>query len=400
MSWFQKRIRPHWPFYAWGIITFCFCASYLIWFFWPSKPLNIIVMDKTVLTEAVPEHLSLSWLLTHEQIVKPDGSQRDPAIDYYGFKPKQDYKWLEVDFEGRPDQEIQDIVSKQDAVFYTDTYGVYSNEWYGQGSINEHSGLVYGGLKESDVKVILESYKQEKLTLLEFNLFASPTDGGIRSKVESRLGLHFTGWTGRVFENLDTTNNPDMPRWVVRMYENQYRKDYRFKGQGYVFVHEAGKILILEPEMHLTEVTPVLKTGQWAQNYFDLPAEITYGFWIDIIKPKDSTKVLAEYHFNTTEKGDSALRVNGIPKITPAMLKLQNRDHAWYFAGDWSDNPIPYPTAKFAGSQYLYFLFSPSFNKLDRRSFFWRYYRPLVTKLFKNIEPLNGQRFGKPYQLK
>lgn len=380
MSFWQQRVRPLWTFWVWAFFAIVVVVSWLVWFFTPKTPLNWLVMDKTVVTDEVPEHRSLHWVLNHHRYTDTAGNTFSPEKDYLGFFPLKQPTFVTHDLKAFPDDAIIQLGQSLDALYYTDTYGIYSNEWYGTGSMMEHSGLVYGGLIMEDATLINEVYKHpEKLLLLEFNLLASPTEGGPRRSVEKTVGMEFSGWTGRIFPELDSSlSNADLPRWVVRMYKQQHEGRYPFKGKGLVMVHEDGRLDILRLEEDLGGEYPLIRTGDALQQEFSLPAQQTYVFWFDIMRAKDSTKTLATYHLQPTKTGDSILKHNGIPAQFPAIMQLGNRPNAWYFCGDWADNTLPYLTTYFAGSQYLSFLYYPWLDTTDRRGFFWRYYHPLM----------------------
>ena len=64
------------------------------WHFKPKKDLNVVVLDKTILSYSEDEdiikeniyrkHQGLFWLLNRERYVKEDGSDYDYTKDYYG----------------------------------------------------------------------------------------------------------------------------------------------------------------------------------------------------------------------------------------------------------------------------------------------------------------------------
>jgi hypothetical protein len=384
MDIWQKHIRPQWTFWLWGLILIVPLISWLVWLCWPKVPIKLLIMDKTVLDDRVPEHLSLSWVLTHERYTNPNLQSYDPVTDYMGFKPTNRPKFNTDDLENFSMKELGALGNTFDGIYYIDTYGIYANEWFDKGSINEHSGLVYGGLTAKDAHLIVQHYQAKKLTLLEFNLLASPTEAGPRQKVEEALGFRFTGWTGRVFDNLDTTNNPDLPRWVFRMYKEQHQGRYGFAGPGFVIVHENGTIDILADQKDLVTLVPTIVSSPQMQTEYGVPATMPYPFWIDIVEPTSDTKVMARYELNPNSKGDSILRLHRIPKTFAAAMQLGGRSNAWYFCGDWSDNPIPYNNTYFAGVQHISFLFYPILDDTDRRRFFWKYYHPLIRQILAN----------------
>ena len=58
------------------------------WFFKEKKPLDIVILDKTVPTLDRNNHRSLTWILSHDRIVKADNNRKYLLRkDYYGFFP-------------------------------------------------------------------------------------------------------------------------------------------------------------------------------------------------------------------------------------------------------------------------------------------------------------------------
>lgn len=72
----------------------------LIWFIRPSHPLNVLIMDKTVLDQTYREHAAITWTLRHEKFVRPDGSPYHRGRDYMGFFPGQNQTYTIHDVQG------------------------------------------------------------------------------------------------------------------------------------------------------------------------------------------------------------------------------------------------------------------------------------------------------------
>lgn len=371
--------------YFWGLVVSIVALSWLILFFTPKRPLHFVLIDKTVLTQEVPEHRSLNWVLTHERYTDTNRNSLSPETDYYGFFPKENRKFTISDFERQDSHDLDALGQMLDVLYYTDAYGIYTNEWYDKGSINERSGMVYGAMTMKEVELIEAAIKYQKLTLLEFNILASPTESGPRSRLEKALDTYYTGWTGRIFQNLDSTNNPDLPRWVVHQY-NQWHQNrgYRFTGKGMVMVHESGRVEVFPEATHLKDVMLTIKSSTELQEEVDVPAQAPYGFWFDVMRAGATTKTMATYTINVNALGKKLLDSIQVPTVIPAVLKPRNYPLVWYFCGDWADNNVPYPTTWFAGSQWLRFLYYPWPEETHRGHFFWKYYRPLIRGIMDN----------------
>lgn len=359
--------------------------SFLIWFFWPKETLKTLILDKTVLTNSGDEHRSLNWVLTHEKFTKPGGAQYDISDDYYGFFPI-----------GRPEYQIKDLTpfsetgldsmaTYYDVGYFTDAYGIYQNEWYLGKDINERSKKVYGGLFNQDYAFMKRLYGQRKLLLSEFNIIASPTPIPVRDKVEGLLGIDFSGWTGRYYHSLDTIENPDIPKWMRRLHKAYYGEPFDFEDvPGIVLIHETNKIVVLEAEKHLEYEVPIINTPPIYQKKYEVPDYVRYPFWFDITFSQSPENVYATYKLNVKTKGDSALSFHHIPNEFPAVIGDSEENLKFYFCGDFSDNPIPFGLSYFKGVEYLRKLFYNNQDELDRKKFFWEYYRPMVTNILQD----------------
>ncbi len=368
--------------------------SFLVWFFWPKETVKTLILDKTVLTASGEEHRSLNWVLTHEKFTKPSGSQYDIADDYYGFFPVNRPEYQIKDLTPFSRMGLDSMAGYYDAVYFTDAYGIYQNEWYKGRDINERSPKVYGGLFNQDYLFMAKMFRQRKLLLSEFNTIASPTPIRVRENVENLLGIDFSGWTGRYYHSLDTLENPDIPRWMRRLHERYYDRKFDFEDiPGIVLIHETEKIVVLELEKHLRHEVPIINTPPVYQEKYNVPDYVRYPFWFDITFSQNPDNVYATYKLHTNERGDSSLGFHHIPKEFPAVIGDLDESLKYYFCGDFSDNPIPFGLAYFKGVEYLRKLFYNNTDPLDRKKFFWEYYRPMVTKIIDDY--LLMEREGK-----
>lgn len=353
---------------------------WLFWFLQPHKPIRVFILDKTVLTPDALEHKCFDWILNHERFVKSNDEHFNRAEDYYGFFPKTPPYFETHDLEDKSDAEVACLHYNFDMAYFTDTYGIYTNEWNLRENETERSKKIYGGFTKKELQLLKEFRASKKLVISEYNLFASPTSADVRSRTEEELKLKWSGWTARHFESLDTVNNPDLPRWVIKNYLNQNNNQWPFKKGGMVFNHLNETIVILEEDKDLKEKTPIIYTNVEWQKYYGIPAKIDYPYWLDIIQAEDSTHVKANYHLETTYTGDTLLQHFKIPKIFPAVIAQKNGGEFYYFAGDFCDNPVSFASSYFAGITGLKAFFYSS-EPDDRKGFFWNYYRPLVTKI-------------------
>lgn len=353
--------------------------SFLKWSFQPKKPLEVLILDKTVPTLERDKHRSLSWILTHNKYVKLNKRKYSYTKDYFGFiplKPLRDKRW------DRNPIRLGDILIMADSfdvAYFADTYGVHFNDWYAGINTSNRSRLIYGGLSNSDYLFMKEMYDRQKLVIAEYNILAYPTDPLNRNKTEELLDVHWTEWTGRYYETLDTIADPAFPKWIVKLYQTRYRKDWNFTRSGIVLLKNNNQIVVLENETHLEFDTPFIYTTDHGKKSYDLPYKVPYPYWFEIVE-STSNDVVANFKIHTNEAGDSILQNFFLPETFPAILQSSGPSSYFYFAGDFADNPVPIKTAYFKGIEKLKFLFVKE-NSGSRTRFYWEYYKPLMTQI-------------------
>lgn len=364
----------------------------LAWVVRSKKKLVIAIVDKTVLTTARQEHVSLTWILEHEKFAKNKSALYTIDKDYYGFFPGKNEKFRIKGLERFTGGQLERLSSDADVVYITDAYGIYKNEWYKKGDPMERSGILYGGLSQQDIDLLNRMKQKHKLILTEFNCIGSPTSSSIRNQFENLFKLRWTGWVGRHFESLDTTINKELPKWLVCNYKMQHNGQWPFTKAGIGFVCNDERVVIVELGQHLNKSVPRIVTKESAMEMYGLPQAINYPFWFDVTKT-DSNKVVAQFVIDVNEAGKKELAANGIPARFPAVQLHDDKDYRfYYFSADFADNPITANTAYFAGIQnFKWFLYN-HVDDNDRGGFFWNYYRPLVTTILHNYyEYLNRE---------
>ncbi|UTW60944.1 hypothetical protein KFE98_13025 [bacterium SCSIO 12741] len=354
--------------------------SIVVWYFSPEYPINILVIDKTVLTEEGNEHRSFNWILKHHKFVKPSNEFYEVS-DYLGFFPLDSDQYYISDLELMEPETLDSLADTLDMMYYTDSYGVYSNEWYHYREVSDHVKLIYGRTSEQDYQLLERMHERQKLIMMEFNTIASPTNYKIRKKIEDEFGILWSGWIGRYFFSLDTNKNKELPRWIIRLYLEQNEGDWPYKDAGIVMVHESDKIVILEKENDLIHEVPIINTDVYYREFFDVPQYIRYPFWFDISYLQYDDLVVSTFKIHTNHRGDSILKANKIPKEFPAVLGDHIINRFYYFAGDFADNPIPFTAVYSRGIENLDFFLYNNRDLSDRKKFFWRYYRPMVSKI-------------------
>lgn len=380
----NKKIIYKYIAYFFLVLLIVPLISWIIWVLIPRKPISIVILDKTVLNEVAQEHDSFNWVLNHRKYVRPDTYFYSITKDYYGFFPKKDLKFEIDGLEKLSLVELDRMANATEVFYFTDAYGIYENEWYGTNDINERSSLIYGGMSENDMYLMKKLKENNKLIITEFNVIASPTSNALRNEFEQLFGMQWTEWVGRFFSSLDTNINQELPRWLIRDYKAQHNDNWPFTRPGLAFVKNDGTIEILESGTHLEVDVAMIRSTEEGQKRFGLPEMIKYPYWFDIMRTSESNNVISVYELAPNAKGDSILTQFGIPKYFPAVTeRIEGDFRFYYFAGDFADNPIDQSLAKFAGVHYLGNYLYDKRSKEERVSFFFKFYRPLVSTILK-----------------
>ncbi|MBE0676550.1 MAG: hypothetical protein IH591_17985 [Bacteroidales bacterium] len=355
--------------------------SVVRWAFQEKKPLNVLVLNKTVPTLDRVTHRSFFWILNNERFVdKEKKNSYSYRNDYYGFyplKPLRERQHKKVDYRLA---ELIDLAESYDALYFADTYGVFFSEWYQTVNRTRRTRKIYGGLNNNDQLLLAEMQKREKLILLEYNSFDYPTADLERYKVEEMLGIKSTGWTGKYFESLDTVNNQDFPIWMTGMYRKYTREPWTFTGPGIVFV-KSREIVVLEMGESLTSPMPMVITGEENAAKYGVAVSVPFDKWFEVIEPRDS-EVISSFQINATAAGDSLLAQNFLPDNFPAVIVNPGNHRSFYFAGDFATNDVPIGTSYLSKHWILRKTHFSEKDENDPKRFFWLYYKPLITSIF------------------
>ena len=343
------------------------------------KPLDIIIVDKTVPTLDREHHKSIDWILTHERFVKKESkTSYSYKKDYYGFfpqRPLRDKKW------DRNDYRLSDLISlaeKNDAIYFADTYGVFFNDWFRGINKSRKSRKIYGGLNNNDFLLLKEMKDRNKLIIMEYNSFDYPTAQFESVRTQEKLGITFSGWTGKYFSSLDTTIK-DFPVWMTAMYRKEYKKPWTFTKPGVVILKEKD-IVVLEEGRQLKNSMPQIITDEASSKKYGVVPKVAFDQWFDIIDPLQN-KVISKFKLDTTPLGDSLLINNALQSEFPAVVQDPVIQRTYYFSGDFATYNVSYCTARLKGVEKLKaILYSDKPD--DTRRFFWLYYRPLINGIF------------------
>lgn len=348
------------------------------WFFQAKKPLDVILVDKTAPTLERENHRGISWILTHERIVDSTGKGYNYKKDYFGWfslRPLRDREYKINDYRLT---DVIEYAKKYDVLYIADTYGVTTADWYRSIFKTRRSRKLYGGLNNTDNLLIKEMKDRNKLVILEYNSFDYPTATFDSYRTQERLGIQFTGWTGRHFSSLDTTKK-DFPIWMTQLYRKEYKKPWTFTKSGIVLVSQKS-IIVLEDGTHLSSPLPYIVTNEEMCAKYGVANEVAFDDWFDIINPQ-ACNVLSDYNLRTSAMGDSLLMEHNLTNVFPAVVQESISPTMFYFAGNFAYSDKPQFTAMFKSIELLKSFFYTE-KADDPRRFFWLYYKPLVSTIF------------------
>jgi hypothetical protein len=362
-------------------------VSFLIWMLYPVRQLEVMVINKSVVNDSYNEHQSFFWLLEYQKIKNKNGEYYDYTKDYYGYHLQNDGNAAYGDdFSKLSNAEIEAKIKPIDVLFLADTYGVFKNDAT-SGNQNERSAKLYGGLNQGEIKLVREAAKQNKTIIVEFNSFDSPTTKYNRTEIENELGIKWTGWIARHFDELDTIKNKELPNWLINNYLAQHDNQWRKSGSGMVFVHEEGQVEILSHGIDYQSPIPEIRTQYFNKTGFKLPELVPYPDWFDIVLIDRGYEVISYFDIAPSGDGLEKLKSMGLPRFFPAaVVKNSPQGQFYYLSGDFTDLKFELGSAKFTGLPTLWRGFHLVSDYKDRKGFYWNYYFPLMSQILRKAE--------------
>ncbi|MGB6408642.1 MAG: hypothetical protein WBF39_14280 [Planococcus donghaensis] len=365
-----------------GGVILLLALPILIWFLKEEKIVNVAIIDKTVPTESYREHKGLTWLLNHQRYVSETEQAYNATTDYYGFVPDETDESYTI-------RELPTDYSGTDLIYLADSYGVYEEDlpWQTQEKAPGSSSMITGGLQMDEWQAIKQQVQSEGTDLvMEFNTFASPTSTEVSKDMNKFLGLEWSGWSGRYFEELQTSTDA-VPQWIVTNYEKN-DEQWQFEGAGFVLVNDdSGEIVVLSEDAEEIGSNGLnLAFTEQGIAQFDLTESPSFDYWFDINLAAPETEVLADYQWDLQDSGKEKLEKAGIPQNFPAVFHQSKYDaDLYYFAGDFVDiNDVP-NFYRFAGfSKLRSFLSTESLDA--EKSFYWKTYIPMMESILANAE--------------
>ncbi|MFJ7367926.1 hypothetical protein ACIQVU_00545 [Lysinibacillus sp. NPDC098008] len=344
------------------------------WYLEDEQQLNVAIIDKTVPNESYREHLGVNWFLNYYKYTL-NGHTYDVAHDYYGTTPNDDTKHVTV-------KEMPTDYQQSDVIYLADTYGVYQDDVEQDKRLGKRSEKIVGGLEMEEWQAITRRLADKKKSMLiaEYNTFASPTSEAVRNELQDYLGITWSGWIGRYFDELDYHKNLEIPQWII----DDYGDNWPYKGGGFLLVNEiTEQLVVLELEKHVQSAGIQVQFTEKGKEFFQSSASAQYNYWFDIITPKYAEDALANYQWDLTKKGSKLLEENDIPAQFAAIVAQDKRyTSSYYFAGDFNDVARVPTLYKIKGLPTIY----KYAEKFADNSFYWSLYIPVMSKIFDTFE--------------
>lgn len=340
------------------LVLLLLLSPYLLWVLAPTRPVQLLAVDKTVPVSGYREHQGLFWLLNHGKYVKPDGSAYRLESDYYGYHPDR----------GEGDMALT-VPPDLDLIYVADTYGVFEAD-LGENPRGVRSRLLYGGLKTEEWNQLWNAKGAGTTLVIEYNAIASPTDARARLQVENDLGIAWTGWVGRHFAALES---PEVPVWLVENWERHTGQRWEFTGPGLAFVDEQDQVVVLDSE-EAGGAVRFVPTDAGRSHYPGL-GTAPYPYWFDVILPSQAVTVEANYQLAVSAAGQARLQAAGIPLTFPAVVR-HPVERAYYFAGDYADRKGSAPVRMVGSPRVMSWLAAG-----PEELFYWRVYVPMMQRL-------------------
>ena len=371
----MKSLRWSWPILA---ATMAFLIPRVCYEMRPELRLELRVLDKTVPFRNWYEHRSLYWLLTHLNVVKADGAGYAFATDYLGAYPPA--------VPGDPPERTRDLtdhdVSGARLIYLADTYGVYRDDLKSGVRMEaalERSPKIYGGTTLDEARAAAAAVSSGKTVVAEFNTLGSPTGADARETLEAALGVRWTRWIGRYFARLEDVS--EVPQWMRDDYERELKRPWRFEGPGYVLMQDDAHCEVLRVGFETATIGLTIERELPVDAHLGRAADgVPYPYWFDVIVAAPEAKRLASFVWHLNHDGRERLKARGLPEHFPAVTRraTPRGGAAWYFAGDFADNPMdprPVPFVGYLGFRRLVegLKWAPS-----ESAFYWRFYVPMM----------------------
>ncbi len=359
----------------------------LFWLIKKSKPIDIVIINKSVQTSSQNEVKSLNWLLNFEKFVDYNEKPYDFHHAYLGYYPdalSEDRKIKSYKLE-----EVSVLAENNDALFFIDNSGVELN----QGDKANHKNLSYSGFNQNDYSLLKEMLGKQKLVIAEYNFFSPPTEELVRYNTEQLLDTYSLGWSGKYFEDLAEENASGLlsENWF-ELYKQNYSLDWNFNGPGIVLINHGQNRIIVFPsrEFMTAEYPEVISSPEIAAEY-GIPVKVSYSGWFDVAF-QGKNKIISKFNLNLNQEGKNILKSNGIESVFPAVIESPNKKF-YYMAGDFSKSRVCLSSCRLG---FISRIIQSREKKMTQNpdKFFQTYYNYLLSDILNTyyMEIANGKR--------
>ncbi len=309
-------------------------AGRLFWLMKKSKPLDIVIINKSVVKSKNNEVKTLNWTLNYEKFIDSAGYFYDYDIDYFGYYPDaitEDRKIKSFKLE-----EVFSLAVNNDALIFVDNKGVELS----QAEKKASKMKVYGGFNYNDYSLLKEMLSRQKLVIAEFNFFSSPTEDLVRYNTEQYLDIYTLGWNGKFFTNLSKEKISELisANWFD-LYKQNYSVEWDFSGPGIILLNPGqNRIIVLPAGKYMNSEYPSVITTPEIASEFNIPQNASYSGWFDIAF-QGKNKVISHFDLNLNQEGIDLLNKNGIKSEFPAVIESVSKKF-YYIAGDFSNTHV------------------------------------------------------------
>ncbi|MGC9343612.1 MAG: hypothetical protein ACP5E3_12990 [Bacteroidales bacterium] len=314
------------------IIVLLPLLGHFLWMVQKQKPMNLMIVNKTVPSSSENEVKSLNWVLNYEKVSKQDNEGYDFSKDYFGYHP--DALNRERLIRSYRLEELPGLGDEYDGLIYLDNEGVeYKTPGYS--SISH-----YGGFNQTDYLLLKEMINNEKLVITEFNFFSEPTEELVRYNTEQLMDVYTLRWKGKFFKDLDKKKIADEIdiKWIDS-YKEINKKDWDYKGSGLILCNEKqDRIIVLPTEEYMTEAFPAIETSPENTDKYNLPAKTAFEGWFEVVY-EGGNEVISNINLNLNEEGVEYLKKNGLNSTFPACVKMADKP-VYFLAADFSKQDV------------------------------------------------------------
>ncbi len=355
--------------------------GHLLWVVQKKKPLNLMIVNKSVPASSSNEVKSFNWVLNYEKVLKAGDEHYDFTKDYFGFHPDAITEDRSIKAFGLHD--FPDLQQEYDGLVYLDNEGVDLDE-------KKHSSIShYGGFNQTDYLLMKEMINSGKLVIAEYNFFSDPTEDLVRYNTEQMIDVYTLRWKGKYFKDLkkDKILKELDQKWLTS-YSQNHENEWNFSGSGIVLCNEKyERIIVLPADQYMNKKFPTIETSAPKASEYNLPEEVAYTGWFEIVY-QGQNEVISQINLNMNKEGEEMLKANGLEASFPASIKIADKP-VFFMAGDFSKQNVVLMWSRLR-------IFSDICRGVCKgmtgnpNRFFQTYYVPLISSILGSYHEVNG----------